>query len=485
MLGLTAVSALSLALLLPRPSLAQGPATPLTAAEVDAVVRSAVAAVDDATMAVAVTDRAGRVLAVFRKPAGTSPAAEAALGLARTAAFFSHDQAPLSTRTVRFISGIHYPPGVRNAPNAALYGIENTNRGCDLNVPYLPGQAFPPSTALGGGVPGPGIVTGKADLQDSDPRAVNPGGVPIYKAGRVVGGVGVAGVAPERAEYAAFTASLAQPGFGPQPAKPGTIFVDGIRLPFVVQQRLPAGAVPGSFAGAYDLSPTAGGAAPEGWLAGPLASPELTADEVRGIIESAEATAARTRAAIRLPPGSRTRMVLAVGDLSGNVLGLYRMPDSTVFSIDVAVTKARNVVYFSSPTRAPEDLPGVPPGTAVTNRTISFGAQPLFPPGIDGTQPGPFYNLFLFDTANPCTQGSQPANPNQSGIVFFPGSVPLYKAGALVGGLGVSGDGVDQDDYVAAAGARGFEAPPAIRADRILLRGVRLPYLKFPRNPER
>lgn len=28
-------------------------------------------------------------------------------------------------------------------------------------------------------------------------------------------------------------------------------------------------------------------------------------------------------------------------------------------------------------------------------------------------------------------------------------------------------------------------SPPAIRADRIMIRGVRLPYLKFPRNPER
>jgi hypothetical protein len=53
-----------------------------------------------------------------------------------------------------------------------------------------------------------------------------------------------------------------------------------------------------------------------------------------------------------------------------------------------------------------------------------------------------------------------------------------------VGGLGVSGDGVEQDDYVTAAGAQGFEAPPEIRADQVFVRGVRLPYWKFPRNPE-
>jgi hypothetical protein len=67
--------------------------------------------------------------------------------------------------------------------------------------------------------------------------------------------------------------------------------------------------------------------------------------------------------------------------------------------------------------------------------------------------------------------------------VFFPGSLPLYKNGVLVGGLGVSGDGVDQDDFATAAGAKGFEAPASIRADRIIIRNVRLPYQKFPRNP--
>jgi len=49
--------------------------------------------------------------------------------------------------------------------------------------------------------------------------------------------------------------------------------------------------------------------------------------------------------------------------------------------------------------------------------------------------------------------------------------------------LGVSGDGVDQDDYVAAGGAAGFEAPTQLRADQVLINGVRLPYQKFPRNP--
>jgi len=151
----------------------------------------------------------------------------------------------------------------------------------------------------------------------------------------------------------------------------------------------------------------------------------------------------------------------------------------------VAASKARNMVYYNSSARALADLNQVPMGTAVTNRTISFGAQPFFPPGIDGSATGPFFNIYLQDLANPCTQGMQagPPNVNKSGIVFFPGSAGLYRNGTLIGGLGVSGDGVDQDDYVTSGGTKGFEAPTNIRADQVSINGVRLPYFKFPRNP--
>jgi len=47
----------------------------------------------------------------------------------------------------------------------------------------------------------------------------------------------------------------------------------------------------------------------------------------------------------------------------------------------------------------------------------------------------------------------------------------------------VSGDGVDQDDYVTNGGTKGFEVPANIRADQIIDQGVRLPYFKFPRIP--
>jgi hypothetical protein len=70
-----------------------------------------------------------------------------------------------------------------------------------------------------------------------------------------------------------------------------------------------------------------------------------------------------------------------------------------------------------------------------------------------------------------------------NGIQIFAGSVPLYKNGVLVGAIGISGDGIDQDDLIAAAGANGFSPPVGIRSDQLFVRTVRLPFLKFPRSP--
>src|SRR3989442_10783566 len=88
----------------------------LTATDANEITRRAAESIDATTMVIAVTDRQGEVLAVFRKPDAPATvtgnfgppvaANDFAVSLARTASFFSHDQAPLSSRTVRFISGI-------------------------------------------------------------------------------------------------------------------------------------------------------------------------------------------------------------------------------------------------------------------------------------------------------------------------------------------------------------------------------------------
>ena len=189
----------------------------LTQSDVAMLVEAAAQTANSDAMSIAVVDRLGNILAVWQGPTapptsagnyGTMvPTGDLAVSLARTAAFFSNDQAPLSSRTVRYISGIHFPPGIANTPNAALYGIENTNRGCLLSANYIPGQEIPPATAIDGSPDRLGIITGKADSMDSQPLAVNPGGVPVFKSGHVVGGIGIAGVPLDVAEYVAYAAA--------------------------------------------------------------------------------------------------------------------------------------------------------------------------------------------------------------------------------------------------------------------------------------
>jgi uncharacterized protein GlcG (DUF336 family) len=227
--------------------------------------------VDDNRMVIAVVDRAGRPLGVFRKPQASDSDVEAALSLARTSAFFSHDMAPLSSRTVQTISRENFPNNVPNQPAAALFGIENTNRGCYLSDAYASGKTIPPATNLAGDGPGNGVTT-------------QPGSIPVYKAGKMVGGIGVGGVEPNVAEFAAVASvdnqALSFVPVFPLPP-PGAVFIDGIRLPFVEQTTQPAGTQPAAaLQGAYVVGPRAGAAAADGWLVPPKGSATLSAAEV-------------------------------------------------------------------------------------------------------------------------------------------------------------------------------------------------------------
>jgi uncharacterized protein GlcG (DUF336 family) len=250
---------------------------------------------------------------------------------------------------------------------------------------------------------------------------------------------------------------------------------------------------------------------PDGWLVPPTAGTSLTAAQVEQIVMQGIAQAAKTRAQIRVQP-TFTKMVFAVADTDGSVLGVYRMPDATVFSIDVAIAKARNTAYYASASLQPQDrIVGVPLGTAFTNRTFRYLAVPKYPSGNASAPPGPFSILATpgidprtgLNVGGPLSaaamsttvlgrdsfvtgsnfRATTPA-ANQNGIVFFPGSTAAYVGGNLAGGFGVSGDGVDQDDVVTAFGIAGYAAPTAIRADQHFVRGIRLPYIKFSRNAE-
>ncbi|NCY03942.1 MAG: hypothetical protein EBX36_13800, partial [Planctomycetia bacterium] len=235
----------------------------------------------------------------------------------------------------------------------------------------------------------------------------------------------------------------------------------------------------------------------------------LTAAEVERIIVQGVIQAKNTRAQIRVQP-TFTKMVLAVADRDGTLLGVFRMADATVFSIDVAMAKSRNTAYYASADLQPQDhVAGVPYGTAFTNRTFRYLAVPKYPSGNDSAPPAPFSilntrginsrtglnvgaplpiaslrNTVLgYDSFTPGSNFRSPSPAgNQNGIVFFPGSTAVYSGRRLQGGFGVSGDGVDQDDVVTYFGATGFAAPQQIQAVQFYVRGIRLPYIKFSRN---
>lgn len=605
------------------------PSTILTAADVQQLLQRAAAASASNDAIIAIVDRGGRILGV-REEAGVAAniqndptmltfAVDGALAEARTGAFFANDQAPLTSRTIRFISqttitqrevesnpnipdlnsalrgpglvapigiGTHFPPNVPFTPQVDLFDIEASNRdsivhpnpdgiktAADLitnlmpNRFNVPDQFVPDKT----GLQAPesyGFVSGIFPTAQARGIGTLPGGIPIFKNGHLVGGIGVffpgtTGFADEensslgsnfnpgrrdRSEEAEFMAFAAVGGSSGAGFRIGTLGgvapVPGLDLPFgridlvgITLDIFGPGGTQGpqnlvSFGstlgtrnpvGDKDLAVDKAGdqflsgiPVPDGWLVTPHDGTGVSAADVIRIVNQGIAQANVTRAAIRLGPGATpgsvpTKMVFAVSDLNGNILGIFRMPDATVFSIDVAVAKARNTAYYANPNllQPADQLPGVAPGIAFSNRTFRYLADARFPEGIDGTPPGPFsilndggvdprtglnvgpplpasafQSVQGHDVFTPGSNFRDPTNfLNQNGIIFFPGGVPLYK-GVLVGGFGVSGDGVDQDDVVTFAGAQGFTPPPTVlQADDIFFRGVRLPYQKFNRNP--
>ena len=559
------------------------PGDTLSVSDVDAIVAAAAESVDDPFMAIAVVDRLGNVLRIWNRNPGSALGDRdnaLAVSLARTAAYLSHSQAPLTSRTGEFLNTFHFPStisdqvveqaldasypvqpaplrpttGVANTPLAPLYEIAFSNRGTAFEsaangTMYNPGRAIPPFTNPDGSVPSPGL-TGL------------PGGMPLYKSAtgalaggvdpdsasipvnrRLAGGIGVfisdtaGGAVGSRpslssSEFAALSGALAtQPGdpfgnyaFPPIPFE-GAVYLVGVLLPYIDQPVRPAGTAPGVYDSALEiLNPLVDGTPdPDGYLIGPVSSfssQPFTAAEVQAIVEATERAALATHAAIRLPADSPCQMVISVTDADGVILAAYRMTDATLFSLEISISKARNAYYFSNPLsvdatganagqhplasvfagqpNALAILTDPARGIAVTARTLGFLAAPAFPPTIDGSAPGPLVPLRdqnrLGSSAAAMGFAPPPAVADtQSGIIFFPGSAPLYRDGVLIGGLGVSGDGVDQDDFVTDLGIRlaeesatiGFDLEPAPenRCDNFSFDGVALPYFKFPQNP--
>ena len=508
----------------------------LTTAEVRQILAQAGSQAREG-QAVVVVDREGFILGIFGVGDVEPRTIEKAVTRARTSAFFQSEGDAFTPRTARFIIQDRFPHPVPNTVGGPLYGVQFSS--------LLSSDVLSVQQRL--------AITG------------DPGGIPLFKKGKPVGGVGVAGDFEDvavRREFRFFNGDEVDPynragrvypggvdgeerdfdeavalagarGFmAPDQILATRIFVDGLRFPFIVER--PATERPnrtfaelvGSGRGRLIASPILQKFTPDivppppethptavisgvpGHVMNPIVSSDdtgvrLTAADVRTIIANAVATANNTRALIRQPLGVPATVHIAVTDKDGDIVGVFRMEDGTRFSYDVAVQKARTSAFFSD-----EDH-------AFATRAVGFMSQGFFPPAIESQNPGPLFRLQ--------NELSSPVNLRgklRNGITIFPGGVPLYKDGVLVGGLGISGDGVDQDDIIAFGGSKGFRPRTGIRSDNLPERkiipflrakvqeidrdfvitskriniinrsldfglgNVRLPYTKFPRNPE-
>ncbi len=130
------------------------------------------------------------------------------------------------------------------------------------------------------------------------------------------------------------------------------------------------------------------------------------------------------------------------GDLLGTMHGNLRGDNNWYRTMVLRSTDGGNNWQFHCSVAFSSDE------NALTSRSIGALSQPG----------GPLWNIGNSNRAN--------------GIIEFPGGMPLYRDGKLIGAIGVSGDGVEQDENVAEAGALGFEPINAIRIDTVTKGGV-------------
>ena len=528
------------------PALAQS----LTLADVQTIIAQAVskAVAMNQKVTVSVSDKEGNLLGTFQMtgaPATTLirsvghagqglenlsvPSTAAAYSKAGTGALLSSGGNAFSTRTASFIIQEHFPPGIDNSAGGPLYGVQFSQLPCsDIAVAGLP---------LG--------------------LAGDPGGLPLYKNGVAVGGIGVEGDGlytvdrnPADDDFSGeeSIAAYGQRGFAPPDLIRGdNILIDGIRFTYensvdtTTATAIPFGSLSGAVTAPLRAAPpsdffvtTLNGVTGQMSFRFPVvAGSALSATDVSSMLSTGIGTANTVRGAIREPEGSSARVTIAVTDVDGKVLGIFRSLDAPNFGFDVAVQKARTVAFFarndtaarltsagfgSYVTRAQADGLGLNGSVAYSARAIGFLHRPLYPDGINNTPAGPFstelvdwspFNVGLqldliknallappmvcstaaimkrpmmtLAIACPCTGAALPEIRN--GIQIFAGAIPIYRNGTLIGAVGVSGDGIDQDDLVSAYGGDAFAPALSIRSDQVTVRGARLPFLKFPPRP--
>lgn len=399
----------------------------LSISDVESIVSQAVleAKAQGIKAVIAVSDRVGNILAVYQMtdaeptiqirpgPNGEDtgfqgldvPRAAAAISKAVTGAYLSSSGNAFSTRTASMIVQEHFPPGPYTAglESGPLFGVQFSQLPCSDLM-----QRFGPDDNLTG--------PKRAPLGLS----ADPGGLPLYKNGFVVGGIGISGddeygldpdisdVDSDPEELVAIAGAF---GFAaPAEIRAERVSVDGTLLRFTDREERhllsdPTSA-PGlslmpashgsliSITGYFDatngvVAGTAYGSAASGIRdaldsendnpnlyilvgadgtnrfppragtdggAGEVTEP-LTANEVRVLLDEAAIVMARARAQIRRPLNSPAQVSISIVDTRGQILAVARSPDAPIFGTDVSLQKARTATFFSG-RHAADDLLG-------------------------------------------------------------------------------------------------------------------------------
>ncbi len=381
---------------------------------------------------IAVVDRVGNVLGVFRMtnaPArvavrsrtgiaagnglenvqdvfaaapfflAASPSAElSAIAKAITGAYLSSGGNAFTTRTASQIIQEHFNPGEADSPSGPLFGVQFTQLPCsDLSVRFFTNAAVT------------GLVSATAGPKRSPlGLSADPGGMPLYKHGRVVGGIGVEadGLYTIDRSVGDFDndvdeiIAIAGQSLFPHPIdiQANRIFVEGKSLRFadvntssLLTNPATATALPGNgaiiavfgYATAAIIAGQTFGSDASGFRREPAifaatgrrvfvltdgsntnrfppidsTTPStgnggLTANEVTTIMVNALKIAFTSRAQIRRPLDSHVHVTVSVTDADGNILGIARTNDGPIFGTDTSLQKARTAAFFSSPTAA-------------------------------------------------------------------------------------------------------------------------------------
>ncbi len=353
---------------------------------------------------IAVVDRVGNVLGVFKMngandtvtiTSGRAPKVQtglenvdivpstlASIAKAITGAYLSSEGNAFTTRTANQIIQEHFNPGERGQPGGPLFGVQFSNLPCsDFNTRFLTdGTLGPKRSPLG--------------------FSADPGGLPLYKNGTPVGGIGIssdgiyggdASITNQDYDDEELIAVAGLYGFlAPKEIRANRISVDGKLLRFTDRgfasllsdpRKVPGfsiinsggnqlvavrGYTSGSIENGVIFGQSASGIRADNgeFFPGqdvfvlvtqananrypPKAGSNLTQVEVQGIISQALAIAEKSRAQIRRPLSSKARVSVSVVDIDGEILGIGRTRDAPVFGTDVSLQKARTAVFFSS-----------------------------------------------------------------------------------------------------------------------------------------